>query len=127
MADNYDYGGQFASGLAGEVMYAIPELFGFKAPRAQDQFRAEHPYVSFGASLLTDAIPYAGWFKASKSIKRFDTLVEGIGDVNKAPFLTGALRTAARFAPIEAARVGVNAGFGSTPNSEMISSALTNS
>lgn len=119
-------GGDFAEGILGEITYAIPELFGFEPPAAQQRFRAEHPYASFGASMLTTAVPYVGWYKASKNIKRFDALVEGIGDLNRNPFTTGAVRTMSRFAPLEAARLGVNATVGDMPNSEMLSSALTN-
>lgn len=71
-------------------------------------------------------VPYGGWAKLSTKIPAFERSLARIGAAETAPFATGAARTAARFLPLEAARVGGNAVFGDQPNSEMVTSALVN-
>ncbi len=99
--DTYDWFSSFAqSGVA-----SMGELVGITPSETLLKWRAQNP----GAALLSEiggmAVPYAGWFKATQSVKRVDEAINAIGDLRKAPFLTGVARDAVRFAPFEAGRV----------------------
>lgn len=120
--DAYDWLGQFTvSGVS-----SMGELVGIKPSTTTLEWRAQNPMASLTADLLGTAVPYAGWFAASKKIKAFDKVIEGLGDANKMPFLTGALREAARFAPFEAGRVIASQFVGEEDLGKMAGEAAVN-
>lgn len=118
-------GEKLIEGLTGSALWAIPELFGVEPPKEVQQFNAQHPVLGFGTSMVTTAIPYAGWYSATKRIKRLDDLIGAVG-ANGRPVIGAAAREAARFAPVEVARVAGNAVFGDQSFSDMIGSAALN-
>jgi len=116
----------FFSGLTQSTLSAIPELFGVRAPVGAEQFRREHPILGFGSEMVGTAIPYAGWAKASRAVKGFDTAITALGDMEKAPIVTRAMQEAARFAPFEAGRVAVASGVNGRPLGEELTSSAIN-
>ena len=113
-------------GFAQSAVESIPELFGFNPSGDTLKWRRENPIAGVTSSLLGSTVPYAGWAGASRKIGVIDDVIRGIGNAEKAPFLTGAVREMARFAPLEAARIGVNAVAGDMPTGEMVGSAALN-
>lgn len=118
-------GENLIKGLADSALWSIPELFGVEPPKEVTQFNAQHPVLGFGASMVTSAIPYAGWYATTKKIKRLDDLVGAAGVAGR-PILTGAAQEAVRFAPFEIARIAGNAVFGDQSFTDMIGSAALN-
>lgn len=111
---SYDYlQGAFNSAVSG-----VTELIGIELPGAAE-WRTEHPLMGLATQLAGAAIPYGGWYGATAKIPRFMRALDKIGDLNKAPFLAGAGREAARLAPFEAGRLGVSQIFGDESFSTM--------
>lgn len=108
----------FLTGLGASTLGGATELFGVTPPGALE-FRQDHPFVGFVSQLAAAAIPYTGWYKATKVVGAFDKAVRSIGKLEKAPFLTGAAREAARFAPFEVGRLGISQVIGDRPFSDM--------
>jgi hypothetical protein len=80
-------------------------VFGIDKSPQTIQFEKDNPLASLAASFVGGGIPYVGWYKASKRIKQFDSLLEGISAARATgPIVQGTIREAARFAPLEAAR-----------------------
>jgi hypothetical protein len=119
-------GERYVQGLLGTTVWSVPELFGVEPPKYVREFQQDYPLSGFGASMAGSSVPYLGWYKASKNIKKFDDFIEGIGNINKAPILSTGLREAARFAPFEASRVLGNQLIGDKSFGEMIGSAAIN-
>lgn len=120
--DAYDWFGHFT--LSG--IESMGELVGIKPDGATEEWRQQNPLASFLSEVAGTAVPYAGWFAATKKIKAFDKVIEGLGDSTKMPFLTGAVREAARFAPFEAGRVIASQFVGTEPLDKMAGSAAVN-
>lgn len=116
----------FFSGAAQSTLSAIPELFGVPAPLGAEEFRANHPILGFGTQMLGTAVPYVGWGKATRAVKGFDTLISGIGDLERAPIVTRAAQEVARFAPFEAGRVAVASGINGKPLGEELTTSAIN-
>lgn len=115
----------FASGFANSLFSAPLELFGVEATPEAEVFRQQHPWIGLGTQLAGTAVPYAGWAGLSRKIKPLTTFVEGIGNIEKAPVFTSAIREVARFAPFEAGRVAVASGVNDQPlGPELAESAI---
>lgn len=81
------------------------ELFGVDKSPNTIQFEKENPMASLAASFVGVGVPYFGWYKASKKLKGFEKLIEGVATARSAsPITQGALREALRFTPLEASR-----------------------
>lgn len=104
---------------------AIPTFFGAEHSDFVKQGQEEYPGLALGADFLGTGALYGAAFNASK-IGRFGKFIEGIGDAEVSPFLTGAKRGAARFAPLEAARIGTTAAFNPDNLKEVAQSAAFN-
>lgn len=104
---------------------SIPELIGITPSTETQQFRQDNPVSSFIGDMAGMAVPYMGWFKATKYLTRFDKAIEGLGNVSK-PFAQGAIQEAARFAPFEAGRLAVSQMVGDKPFSEMLGETSLN-
>lgn len=99
--DSYDW----LEGFTASAFSSLPELVGIKPATEVEEWRQKNPAAAFLGSMGMTAIPYAGWFAATKKIKLLDDAINSIGNLEKAPFLSGAAREVARFAPFEASRV----------------------
>lgn len=108
----------FLAGMGASALGGVTELVGVTPPGAAE-FRQDHPFLGFATQLASAAIPYTGWFKATKAIPAFDKAIRSIGNLEKSPFLAGAAREAARFAPFEAGRLGISQLVGDRPFSDM--------
>lgn len=109
-----------SSGVAG-----MGELIGISPSAEVERWRTGNPTSAFISDLAGVSIPYAGYFKGARMVSRFDHVLDLIGDAEKAPFLTGVAREAARWSPFEAARIGTAAAVGDMPLGETIASSLT--
>lgn len=117
-----DWFGSFVeSGVAG-----MGELVGITPSSTVQKWRQENPLAAFLSEVGGMAIPYVGWFSATKRVKSFDRAINSIGDINKRPFLAGAAREAARFAPFEAGRVLASQVVGDRDIADMSSEAAIN-
>jgi hypothetical protein len=89
---------------------SIFELFGTDPTEEVREFRAERPIAGFTSQLAGSAIPYAGWFRATKAINPLrNALTLGKETVKRRPLLAAAAREPLRFAPLEAGRVASSA------------------
>lgn len=113
-------------GFAQSAVESIPELFGHSASADTMNWRRENPIAGVTSELLGTTVPYVGWYGASKKIPALEKTIQGIGNLERAPFLTSAAREIARFAPLEAARVGVAGATGDMPVGDVASSAAFN-
>lgn len=120
--DAFDWLGNFVRSGA----ESIPELVGITPSTETQEWRMNNPVAGFISEIGGMSIPYAGWFAATKRVKKFNDAIEKIGDLNKAPFLTGAAREAARFAPFEAGRVLANQMVGDRDFGSMAGEAVVN-
>lgn len=89
-------------------------------------WRQDNPIGGFVSEFASTAVPYVGWFKATKALRGFDRAVESIGSLNKTPFVTGALQTGARFAPFEVGRLAASQVVGDKPFGSMLAETGTN-
>lgn len=108
----------FLRGLGASTLQGMTGLIGVDVPGAAE-FSQDHPFLGFTSQLASAAIPYTGWFKAAKAIKSFDSAINSIGVLEKSPFLIGAAREAARFAPFELGRLAVSQAVGTHSFSDM--------
>lgn len=133
-----DYGSGFAqdrtsaydwvSGFLKSGAESIPEMIGISPSADTQTFRRDFPVSGFVSELAGMAVPYTGWLKATKMATRFDKAITGLGDLNKSPFLSGALQDAARLAPFELGRVAVSQvpGVGDKSLDDMLGGATMN-
>ena len=122
-------GEDMLDGLATGLTWGIPELLGFKPPPAAQKIMDQSPGAAMVGSLLSGTvIPYAGWYKATTKIPRLVKMVEKAGQAvgESRPFAAGAAREMARFAPLEATRIGIGVPFGDVGLSEAITSSALN-
>lgn len=80
-------------------------LFGVPKSASNVAWETEHPMSAIAASFLGTGGVYGAFYKATKNFKRFETALDGLSGVAKAPVAGGALKEAMRFAPLEAARL----------------------
>lgn len=109
---------QWLGGFGKSALSGMTELVGVELPGVAE-WRQDNPTSGFASQLAGFAVPYAGWFKATKLVKPFDRAIDSIGNLDKAPFLTGAAREAARFAPFEIGRLGASQVVGDVPFPDM--------
>src|SRR3990167_3670653 len=76
--------------------------------------------------MLGMAVPYTGWFKAVSMAPRFNAAVKTIGNMEKTPFISGALQEGARLAPFEVGRLGVSQVVGDKSFSDMLGDTSLN-
>lgn len=115
-----DYAGNFLK----STTEGMGELVGISPSVSTAKWRQDFPISSFFSQLAGFGVPYAGWLKASRALKGFDKAVEAVGDLQKAPFMTGAARGALRFAPFEGARVAASQVVGDQPLADMGADAV---
>lgn len=121
----YDYIGGYLKSAA----ESIPEMVGVTPSVETRIFRQDYPLSGFTSELLGTAVPYTGWFKALKTVPglmRIEKAANAVGDVVNKPFTTGALQTAMKVAPFEAARVGASQIVGDKPLDSMMGDAALN-
>lgn len=81
------------------------ELFGVPKSASNVAWEDENPAASLAASFIGVGGVYGGFYKATKNIKRFDDMLQGVKALGKGPVTGAAMREAVRFAPLEAARI----------------------
>lgn len=118
----YDWAGSFVK----SAIESVPELVGITPSPETLEWRQDSPVAGFASSMLGTAVPYVGWFKATRALTKVDDAIQAIGNLEKAPFLTGAAREVARFAPFEAGRVAVSQVVGDEPFGSMLGEATLN-
>lgn len=90
-------------------------MIGVRPTGSLAEWQAANPGKTLAAELAGIAIPYTGFYKASKNIGPLQRAMDAVADadrITKAPFTGRALRETVRYAPFEAARVGAGATFG---------------
>lgn len=106
----------YLEGALGTALWDMgPGLIGVEPKGNLQRWQAENPVSSVVSSMAGMAVPYTGFFKASKAIKPWANFVEKAApaaNVAKNPFLGGAAREIARWAPVEAGLVGTGALLG---------------
>lgn len=119
---------ELISGFAKSTIYSLPELFGFDAPKDVVKWRIDNPVGGFSSSALGTMIPYLGWYKATKYVRAFDTMVEGAWAARVAsnPFLVRGAQEAIRFAPLELSRAGIAMSAGDSSMGEAINELVIN-
>ena len=123
-----DYGpGAFdwVKGFAKSGLESVPELIGITPSTETAHWRQDNPVAGFLSEMAGTAVPYMGWFKATKLAGRFDKAVTAIANSER-PFLTGAAQEAARFAPFEAGRLAVSQVAGDKSFGEMLGDTSLN-
>jgi len=99
-------------GFLKSSVWSIPELVGVRAPDPVQKWRANHPMGDFTSGLLGMAVPYVGWAGASTRIPLMTRALSRVSaGAAQAPIRTEAVKEMVRFAPFEAARIGI-AGVG---------------
>lgn len=98
----------WTTGFAKSALESIPELIGITPSQGTIDFRQDNPVTGFISQLAGFAVPYAGWFKASKLISPLERTIAKIGDLEKTPFTTGAARELTRYAPFEVGRLATS-------------------
>jgi len=117
--DSYDWMGNFLmSGVS-----SMGELVGIHPGETTMNWRAQNPGAAMLSELGGTMVPYAGWLGATAKIPKYMKVVNAIGDLGKAPVLTGAMRGAARLAPFEAGRVLASQVVGDESLGDMLGSA----
>lgn len=111
------------TGFAQSALSSIPELFGVEPSLEVEEFRARRPLSGFATQILGSSVPYLGWAKASKAVAPFETFIQGLGNVERAPILTRAAQEITRYAPFE----GIRAGIASTAGGENFGEELLSS
>ena len=114
------------SSFANSGLQSIPEMVGITPSATVQQWRADHPVSGFLSEMAGMAVPYTGWLKVAGRVPQLMKAVNAIGDLNKNPVLTGALREMATLAPFEAGRVAASQVVGDQPLSDMVSSGIMN-
>lgn len=114
------------SGFTKSAIQSMPELIGIHPSTDTANWRQDHPVAGFLSELAGTTVPYVGWFKAASMVPKFERAVATIGNLEKTPFVSGALQSAALFAPFEAGRLGVSQIVGDKPFSEMLGETSLN-
>lgn len=112
------------SGFGKSALESIPELVGITPSTNTQAWRQDHPFAGFASELLGTAVPYAGWFKLAKFIKPLEAAASAVS-AGRSSFAAGALSTATKLAPFEAARVGASQAVGDQSLGNMTSAAIT--
>lgn len=105
---------------------ATTEMVGIHPSTETANFRQDNPVAGIGSQLLGMTVPYVGWFKAASMVPKFEKAVGIIGNLQKAPIVSGALQEAARLLPFEAGRIGVSQVVGDKSFGEMLGEGTLN-
>jgi hypothetical protein len=118
----------YVEGTLKSFLATFPELVGVEPSKPIQQFREENPGTALTTELAGFLIPYGGWAKAVGTVGKGAKAISGLEEGSKvlktveglakgeklveAPFKAGMARELVRFAPFEAARVGIGAAAG---------------
>jgi len=113
----------YFTGFVQSTISSIPELFGMDPAAEVEAWRRGHPISGFTTQLLGTSVPYIGWAKGAKAIPLIENSVQALaagGRLARAPIATRAAQEVVRFAPFEAARVGIASSVGGEPFGEQL-------
>lgn len=99
---------------------AVPEFFGARPSRDVQRFRDRNPWAGFASELVGGTlpllVPFAGQgavgLRLASQIPKLNRLTQVAATTMASPFKRGFAREVARFAPLEAGRLGIAGTFG---------------
>lgn len=94
----------YIGGFVKSALSAIPESFGAPPMAGVPEFRQENPAGGLLSNLTGAAVPFAGAAKLAETIPAYKGFVEGAEAMGKGPVSKGALKSAATYAPLNAAQ-----------------------
>jgi len=95
----------YVAGFLKSTLGAAAETMGAPTTLANEQFRAENPTAGVVSQLAGAAVPYVGYAAATHKLPPMQKALDSVAGQFETPLMQSAAKNAARFAPLEAARV----------------------